>query len=107
MTEVLDNIIQAIREKAYIMSLHYWINVVNEPRRPLPSAIISSIGNDEPEIIEDNLCDPRGASCLILGVNGQGNEIHSLIGYEHDPITIITAYYPDNRFLDGRIRRQK
>jgi len=106
MTEPLDSIIQAIRGEAYRFSVsHYWKQVVEDPPRPLPTAVIASIGNNDPEIVEDYPRDVRGASCLILGVNGYGNQIHSVIGYKYDPIRIITAYYPNDRFIDGRIRR--
>ena len=105
MAEPLTSIVQAIRDRAYIVRTHYWEQFANEPPRPLPSAIVASIGNDEPEVIENYPDDTRGASCLVLGVNGQGRQIHTVIGYTYDPIRIVTAYYPDDRFIDGRIRR--
>lgn len=105
MAEPLTSIVQAIKDRAYIVRKHYWEQFVNEPPRPLPSAIVASIGNDEPEIIENYPDDTRGASCLVLGVNGHGRQIHTVIGYACDPIRIVTAYYPDDRFVDGRIRR--
>ena len=105
MAEPLTSIVQAIRDSAYIVMVHYWEQFVNEPPRPLPRAIVVSIGNDEPEIIENYPDDTRGASCLVLGVNGQGRQIHTVIGYTYDPIRIVTAYYPDDRFIDGRVRR--
>ena len=106
MAEPLDSIVQAMRDRAYLLSLHYWEKVVQERTRPLPSAIIASIGNNEPEIVESYANDPRGASCLLLGVNGQGRQIHSIIGYERHPMRIVTAYLPsDDRWINGRIRR--
>ena len=107
MAEPLDSIVQAVRGGAYKFDVrHYWEQVVKNPPRPLPTAVIKSIGEDDPEIVENYPCDSRGASCLILGVNGHGNQIHSVVGYKYDKKRIITAYYPDDRFLDGRERRR-
>jgi hypothetical protein len=106
MAEPLDSIIQAIRNRDYIMSIHYWETVVKEGTRPPPFAIIASIGDNVPEIIEDYPSDPRGASCLVLGLNGQGQQIHTVIGYEYHTIKIISAYHPRaDKWIDGRIRR--
>ena len=106
MAEPLDEIVQAVRSRDYILSVHYWEERVKDVTRPSSTAIIESIGNDEPEIIESYDDDPRGASCLLLGVNGQGRQIHSVLGYEFYPIKIVTAYHPsDDMWIDGRIRR--
>ena len=106
MAEPLDSIVQAVRERRYIVSLHYWEAFVQEMTRPLLSAIIVAIGNNEPEIIESYDDDPRGASCLLLGTNGQGRQIHSVVGYESRPIKIVTAYHPDDEiWINGRKRR--
>ena len=106
MVEPLDSIVQAVRDRSYVVSLHYWEERVKEVTRPFPSAIITSIGNNEPEIIESYDNDPRGACCLILGTNGQGRQIHSVVGYESHPMKIVTAYHPsDDIWVDGRTRR--
>ncbi len=102
----LDGIIKAVRDGTYMFSEeHYWENLVKDPTRPLPTSVIASIGNDDPEIIEDYPDDVRGACCLVLGVNGDALQVHSVVSYTHDPIKIVTAYHPDDRFIDGRIRR--
>ena len=106
MAEPLDGIVQAVRSREYILSLHYWEERVKDVTRPSRTAIIESIGNDKPEIIESYDDDPRGASCLLLGVNGRGRQIHSVLGYKSYPIKIITAYRPaDDIWINGRTRR--
>ncbi len=46
-------------------------------------------------IIEEYPDDPRGSSCLILGMVGE-RPLHVLCGYlEAEEILIITAYEPD------------
>ena len=48
------------------------------------------------EIIEDYPDDPRGPSCLILGVAQEGRPIHVVCGkMGHDQILVITAYEPN------------
>ena len=50
----------------------------------------------EGSIIERYQDDPRGASCLILGVTSQGRPLHVICGrLEEDEILIITAYEPN------------
>jgi hypothetical protein len=47
-------------------------------------------------IIEPYPDDPRGASCLILGLTNKGRPLHIVCGrLENDEILIITAYEPD------------
>jgi len=105
--DLLNNIIQAIRNRDYILSAHYWEDRAGQSSRPLPSSIVASIGNNEPEVIEHYPNDHRGASCLILGKNGKGNFIHSFIGYSVHPIKICTAYYPDRSvWINNRERRR-
>lgn len=46
------------------------------------------------EVVENYPEDPRGSSCLVLGVTSQGRALH--IQCSHPPIVaIITAYEPD------------
>jgi hypothetical protein len=50
----------------------------------------------EGTIIETYPNDPRGPSCLILGLAGGRRPLHILCGkLEEDEILIITAYEPD------------
>jgi len=105
MAEPLDSIVQAVRNRAYVMSYHCWTEFVRDMTRPAPSAIIASIGNDEPEIIEECPDDPRGACCLLLGINRHRRQVHTVVGYERHPMKIITAYHPtDDEWIDGRRR---
>ena len=106
MAEPLDTIVEAVKSRNYIMSLHYWEKVAWDATRPLPPATLASIGNNEPEIIENYSSDSRGASCLILGVNGESRQIHTVVGYGCQPIRIVTAYHPtDDVWINGRTRR--
>lgn len=47
------------------------------------------------EVIEDYPDDPRGHSCLILGVDDSSGTVHVVCAPKDDFLTIITAYRPD------------
>lgn len=104
----LEDIIGAIRRQKYDLLPHYWEQFVSDTTRPSPTAIIASIGDNDPEIIEHYPNDPRGASCLILGINGGGRKIHTVVAYWCRPIRILTAYAPnDGEWIDYRIRKRE
>jgi hypothetical protein len=61
------------------------------------------------EIIEEYPFDPRGPSCLILGVAPTGRPIHVVCGnLESEEILIITAYEPtpEEWELDWKTRKK-
>lgn len=104
----LEDIIGAIRRREYRFRRHYWERVASNTNRPSPRAIVDSIGDNDPEIIEHYPSDPRGASCLILGISGFGGRIHTMVAYWCRPIRIVTAYLPnDNKWIDYRMRRKE
>jgi len=47
------------------------------------------------EVIEDYPDDPRGHSCLMLGVGEEGCAIHVCYAPKEDYLAVITAYLPD------------
>ena len=103
----LSDIVRAISEQEYLFSLHIWENFVAEDNRPPPSSIISSIRNDKPEVLENYPDDTRGPCCLIISVNSEGRDIHSVVTYGMKPIKIVTAYYPSNdEWINNRKRRK-
>ena len=61
------------------------------------------------EILEDYADDPRGPSCLILGMAGE-RPLHVVFGrLDADEILVITAYNPDPEQWqdDWRTRRSR
>lgn len=109
MARPLEDIIEAIHRRNYRFSRrHYWERFISDTNRPSPKAIIDSIGDNEPELIEHYPNDRRGASCLILGINGIGRKIHTVVAYWCRPIRIVTAYVPnDGEWIDYRIRKKE
>ena len=63
--------------------------------RPTPSAyaIRLLLCDDAPEIIEDYPNDPRGSSCLVWGIIGDGRVAHVVCRNLPDS-RVITAYFP-------------
>ena len=58
-------------------------------------------------LVEDYPSDPRGHSCLILGVGDGGRPIHVVCSPKDEYLAIITAYLPDEReWLDGFTKRR-
>jgi hypothetical protein len=59
------------------------------------------------EIIEDYPDDPRGPSCLILGMTAKGRPLHVQCSYPPG-VVVITAYEPETtEWLDWRTRRKE
>jgi len=108
MSSHLSDIISALMDRDYLLTLHIWENFATEYNRPPPSSIISSVRNDKPEILENYPNDPRGACCLILSESTNGKKIHSVVTYGERPVRIITAYYPSpDIWSNDRERRSK
>lgn len=58
----------------------------------------------EAEVIEDYPSDPRGASCLVLGVTNRGRVLHAQCTYPPN-VAIVTAYEPRaDEWVDRRRR---
>ena len=55
--------------------------------------IIEAVGYDQPEIIEEYPSDPRGPSCLVVGV-ARSQILHVLCTLS-EPTKIITCYHPN------------
>jgi hypothetical protein len=60
-----------------------------------------------PEVIENYPTDPRGASCLALGLTAKGEPIHAVCGLSvPNVIVVITIYRPNpSEWLNWRTRR--
>lgn len=50
---------------------------------------------DHGELVEDYPNDPRGHSCLMLGLGEGGRPIHVVCAPKDEYLAIITAYLPD------------
>jgi hypothetical protein len=59
------------------------------------------------EVIEDYPQDPRGHSCLLLGVGEGGRLLHVVCSPKGDYLAIITAYVPDPEQWSADVRRRR
>ena len=59
------------------------------------------------EVIEDYPQDPRGPSCLLLGVGEGGRSLHVVCSPKDDYLAIITAYVPDPEQWSADFRRRR
>jgi hypothetical protein len=87
---------ETIREKVKVGK--YIISFTHTEKMRLRKIEVKDIEEaiDKGAIIEPYPDDPRGASCLILGLTGKGRPLHIVCGrLEDDEILIITAYEPD------------
>ena len=56
------------------------------------------------DVIEDYPADPRGHSCLLLGLGDGGRALHVCCAPKEDYLAVITAYLPDAHEWSGDFR---
>ena len=57
--------------------------------------LVTAIGHDDPEIIEDYPDDTRQPSCLIRGELDDGTVIHVITSTTEEPYFVVSHYHPD------------
>lgn len=110
-----DSRIAALSAAAYSgnlgFSVHYYSRYYARPT-PNEEEIRFLLCDDDPEMIEDYPNDPRGPSCLIIGItDGNGRIAHIVCADPPNPV-VITAYFPaetrpDVWDSDYRIRQER
>ncbi|MEY4705970.1 MAG: hypothetical protein RL042_2175 [Nitrospirota bacterium] len=101
----IESIRQRVRSGRYVISFTHTEKL--RRRRIALEAIEQVIQRGA--IIEDYPNDPRGPSCLLLGMTQEGRPIHVVCGtIENDQLLVITAYEPspEEWELDWRIRKK-
>jgi hypothetical protein len=56
------------------------------------------------EIIEDYPADPRGHSCLMLGLGANGRPLHLVVSPKANYLSVITVYVPNPTKWDETFR---
>jgi hypothetical protein len=59
------------------------------------------------ELIEDYPNDPRGYSCLLLGMGYDQRAVHVVCSPKDEYLAIITAYLPDPAQWSSDFRRRR
>jgi hypothetical protein len=100
--------LEAVREAAAkrILFLPHAMTQMNAPDRMISTREVRSV-IFEGMIIEDYPDDPRGCSCLILGIGDDNRPIHIVCAPKPAYLAIITAYLPNRSQWepDWRTRR--
>ena len=92
----------AVKRRLY---LPHAIRQMARPDRMISSAEIRAvIGGGE--VIEDYPEDPRGHSCLMLGIGIDERPIHIVCSPKDDYLAIITAYIPESGKWSHDFRRR-
>jgi hypothetical protein len=101
---VLEHIREQVRANNYSFSLH--AEREREDEHILVQELEQSIASGE--LLEDYPTDPRGHSCLILGLTRTGRALHSVWGLLPDGrVRVITVYLPlSPKWVDARTRRR-
>ena len=77
-----------------LLFLPHAIRQMSRPERMItPAEVEAAVTSGE--AVEDYPDDPRGHSCLLLGVGDTGRPIHVVCAPKEDYLAIITAYLPD------------
>ncbi len=108
MLDEFRDFLDSVREAATnrLLFLPHALNQLNAPDRMISAHEVRSV-IFEGVIIEDYPSDPRGHSCLILGVGDDKRPIHVVCAPKSDYLAVITAYLPSRRHwkTDWRTRR--
>ena len=99
---MLEKIRSAFRQDAFLFGFHCYHRLTEHGLRV--GDLVSAIGYDDPEIIENYPADRRGPTCLIRGVCQQGI-IHVVCTLSTIPF-VITVYRPNPDQWDSGFRKR-
>lgn len=103
MRQELAGIREAFATRRHLFTLHAVRQA--EERKITPHEVEQAVLATTAEIIEDYPEDPRGPSCLVLGVTAHGRILHVHVSYPPE-VWVITVYEPDeDKWVDARTRR--
>ena len=101
----LESVRQAARKK--LLFLPHTVRQMSRPDRMISTEGIHRVLM-QGEIIEDYPEDLRGHSCLMLGIDKTGREVHGVCSPKEDYVAIITAYLPNpNQWQTGFKKRKE
>jgi len=91
-----DRTTQRVREAAgqRILFLPHAVRQMARPDRMITVGEVRDVVL-KGRLIEDYPDDPRGHSCLLLGLGSEGRPIHVVCSPRPEYLAIVTAYLPD------------
>jgi hypothetical protein len=106
MQAITQHLQAKVRQKKYRLTLH--AEREREADQITRQEIEEAVLSEPCEVIEDYPTDPRGHSCLILGLTQADLPIHMVCGnlFEEEFI-VITIYRPDpEQWINWRTRKE-
>jgi hypothetical protein len=101
---ILEQVKRAARQR--VLYLPHAVRQMSHSDRMIAPAEVEHIVISG-EVIEDYPQDPRGPSCLLLGVGEGGRLLHVVCSPKDDYLAIITAYVPDPEQWSADVRRRR
>jgi hypothetical protein len=101
--EILKQVRQSAAKR--ILFLAHAIRQMSSPDRMIGTGDIRTV-IEHGEVIENYPQDPRGHSCLILGIAGK-RPLHVVCAPKEDYLAIITAYIPNDQEWESGYRKRK
>jgi hypothetical protein len=101
---IVDDVHDAAAKK--LLFLPHAIRQMSRPNRMITTAEVNIVANTG-ELVEDYPNDPRGHSCLLLGLGYGGRAVHVVCSPKSDYLAIITAYLPDPAQWSDDFRRRR
>ena len=89
---VLDRVRRSAQQR--VLFLPHAVRQMARPERMITPAEVREV-IENGEVIEDYPSDARGHSCLMLGPDQNGRQLHVVCSPKDEYLTIITAYVPD------------
>lgn len=101
---ILEQVKRAARQR--VLYLPHAVRQMSHSDRMIAPAEVEHIVISG-EVIEDYPQDPRGPSCLLLGVGEGGRVLHVVCSPKDGYLAIITAYVPDPEQWSADVRRRR
>ena len=101
---ILEDVRQAAQKR--LLFLPHAIRQMSRPQRMITSEEVEVVAT-RGEVIEDYPSDPRGHSCLLLGLGEAGRAVHVVCSPKGEYLAIITAYLPDPAQWSEDFRRRR
>jgi hypothetical protein len=101
---ILDDVREAAQKR--LLFLPHAIRQMSRPARMITPREVETVVV-KGELIEDYPHDPRGHSCLVLGLGDTDRPVHVVCSPKDDYLAIITAYLPDAAQWSEDFRRRR
>jgi Domain of unknown function (DUF4258) len=101
---ILDDVRYAAQKR--LLFLPHAIRQMSRPQRMISTDEVEIVVT-QGELIEDYPSDPRGHSCLMLGLGEANRAVHVVCSPKDEYLAIITAYLPDPTQWSEDFRRRR